>query len=391
MTWVRWGDTSANHPIPLAVLEHEDCDDRLLNEVHGWISRCAAQSGAHLTDYVISRGTAVSMAGHSRVDVLVEVALFAGYITQVQIDGRIAYKLTDADHDFLHLRLRAEVEWERQRRSDNSNPALIVPVRMRDGDACRWCGKVVNWAARNGNRCGTYDHLEPGKPATVETYVVACGGCNSSRGDGTNPGGQRTLLPAPSVPYFSQHSVDWFAKNQWAANNGYTPPARSRKTVKPGDPAPHMVAPSTSLSPAPAESSAPAGERTGTQPATAGMPDLTDAPAPRPDTTSGNATSKTRTDSQSAHAPKPAMTSEEVKPVRNQQVSSGRWSEKPDGSGRDGTGLDGSGRVGAAPGGDPPPTDRSPPPDAPRQRSRGRRRRKPRGAPPAQPPLPPSP
>lgn len=170
---------------------------------------------------------------------MIAVSVFAGYMTEIDIDGRTAYKLVDDDPDFLHLRLKAEVDWEKQRKSDNSNPALIVPVRIRDGDACRWCGDVVNWQSRTGGRNGTYDHLEPGQPATIDTYVVACGSCNSSRGDGTKAAGQRQLLPAPSVPYFSQYSSEWIRDNKWAQNNAYDPPAPSRKKVRPGTPAPH--------------------------------------------------------------------------------------------------------------------------------------------------------
>ena len=41
--------------------------------------------------------------------------------------------------------------------------SIIVPVRWRDGDACRYCGKVVNWADRKGGKGGTYDHRMPGQ------------------------------------------------------------------------------------------------------------------------------------------------------------------------------------------------------------------------------------
>lgn len=373
MPWVRWGDTSANHPIVLSVLEHEECDDRLVNEVHGFITRCSAQSGAHTTDYVVSRGTAVLIAGHSRVDVMIAVAIFAGYMTEIVIDGRTAYKLVDDDPDFLHLRLKAEVDWEKQRKSDNSNPALIVPVRIRDGDACRWCGDVVNWNSRTGGRNGTYDHLVPGQPATIDTYVVSCGSCNASRGDGSKAAGQRQLLPEPSVPYFSQYTSEWIRDNKWAQNNGYEPPAASRKKIRPGTPAPHITAATTRQSPATAASTAPAGERPDNQSETAGTPDPSDAPAQRTDPESANATSNTRTDSQSANAPEPASTSADPAPDRTPQNLTGRKPAVSVATGRDGAGRDGAGRDGTgAPPFQNPPSESS----SVRNSSRGRRRRK---------------
>ncbi|MGN7134579.1 hypothetical protein ACTHQY_15035 [Rhodococcoides corynebacterioides] len=352
MPFVRWGDTAANHPIVLSVLEHEEFDDRLVNEVNGFVNRCAQQAGAHLTDYVITRGTAVLIAGPSRVDVLVPVAIFAGYMTSVDIDGRVGYKLVDTDHDFLHLRLREEVEFERQRRSDNSNPALIVPVRMRDGDACRYCGRVVTWGSKTGAWSGTYDHLEPGKPATVDTYVVCCRSCNSARSDGTKPRGARTLLTAPSVPYFSKHTVEWITNHQWAQSNGYEPPARSRRNVRPGDPAPGATTSattSTGLSPATTAASSAAGERTDTQSVNAPKTATGGAPAPRTDTQSVNAPVDTANRHPVGERQKRGATSTDGAPVKNQQHPTRAEGTDLVGTGRDGSGRVGSGRVGRSP------------------------------------------
>lgn len=373
MAWVRWGDNSHDHPILMNVMEHALFDDRLLNEVHGFISRCASSSGSHTTDYVITHGTAAHIAGASRVSTLVEVAKFAGYMSEIDVEGRRAYKLIDDDPDFLHLRLKAEIDFEKQRKLDHSNPALIIPVRLRDGDACRWCGRVVNWAERKSARSGTYDHLEPGNAATIETYIVSCKGCNSARGDGTKNGGQQDLRPVPDPPYFSQHTVDWIRTNQWAQKNGYQAPTRSKKVVPPGNMAPHTAeADSTSLSPAPAASSAPTGERTGNQPATAGMPDLSDAPEPRTDTMSVTATSNTRSENHSENAQTPDPSCENTVSDRNPQILTDSQGSGSVWSGRVGSGRVGSGRDGS-------PADSSYPNSQsvdPSKTSRGRRRRR---------------
>ncbi|BDB58959.1 MULTISPECIES: hypothetical protein [Rhodococcus] len=303
MTWVRWGDTSANHPIVLSVLEHDECDDRLVNEVHGFVSRCSAQSGSHLTDYVITRGTAVLIAGPTRVDFLLDVAVFAGYMTGPHLldDGRKAWKLVDDDPDFLHLRLREEVEFERQRRRDNSNPALIVPVRIRDGDACRWCGRIVDWGSRKASRSGTYDHLVPGQAATIDTYIVSCQGCNSSRKDGSRPRNADQLYPEPVAPYYSDRTIEWLTDNEWRRRQNLPVPPRSRRKLRPGDLAPGLTERDT-VTPA---NKATAGTRPDTQPGNDHTNLDTDTqsarpvtPAQRPDTSSGNATSP-RPDTQS--------------------------------------------------------------------------------------------
>jgi 5-methylcytosine-specific restriction endonuclease McrA len=241
MAWLRQGDTSPNHPVVLGVLEHDLADDRLLNEVFGFVVRCALLSTAHLTDYVVSHGTAIQMAGISRVKELVAVATFAGYWTEQELEEngqpRRVYKLID-DPEFIHMRTREEIEFERQRKSDNSDPALVVPVRLRDGDACRYCGMVVKFApgARTGRHVGTYDHREPGQAATFETYVVSCKGCNTARGNKPDADERLPLLPPPIEPYYSSYTITWLQNNDWAARNGIKIPAAPRKQIKPGDP-----------------------------------------------------------------------------------------------------------------------------------------------------------
>lgn len=240
MAWGRTGDTAANHPAALAVLEHDAVDERLLNEVYGFIHRCSSQSAAHLTDYVVNRGTVIQMAGMSRAKELIDVAIFAGLLTEVEVEvngkPRKAYKIID-DPEFIHLRTREEIEFERQRKTDNANPALIVPVRLRDGDACRYCGLVVSFApgVRKGRLAGTYDHRRPGKAATVETYVVACGACNASRSDHPNADQTIPLLPVPIKPYYSKHTIAWIETNDWAQRNGIKPP-KAPAQLKPGSP-----------------------------------------------------------------------------------------------------------------------------------------------------------
>lgn len=375
VAWTRTGDNAAHNPRVLKPLEFEECDDRLVNELYGFTHRCATLSGAHTTDYIVSRGTAISTGGSiARANELIELAIRAGYWTQIEVDGAIAYKLVDDDPDFLHLRTKEEIEWEKQQRRDNNNPAITVPVRLRDGDACRWCGKVVDWDVKTGARGGTYDHLIPGRGATVETSVVSCRSCNSSRGKAESLEWQdREPLPVPVEPYFSAATIDRLKKNRWAKEHGYEIPARTRKTVSPGNPAPYMAADSTSQSPAPAASTAPAGERPDSQSETAGTPDPSDAPAQRTDPESANAPSNPRTETPSANAPKPDTTSENDCLTRNVQEPASNEGMALVVPGRVGTGLDGSGRVGS---GTPP--LQNPPSESPsaRNSSRGRRRRK---------------
>ena len=156
----------------------EGADDRILNECFGFVGRCATQAAAYEQDYIITVGTARHMAGSlARYNELIAAAKYCGYLTEVQveIDGeqRKAFKLVE-DNDLFHMILKAEREWNNQRKRDTRDTALTSKVRARDGDACRYCGKSVAWGDTKSGRGATYDHINPGQGGSVDTMVVCC-------------------------------------------------------------------------------------------------------------------------------------------------------------------------------------------------------------------------
>ena len=207
MAWLKAGDNAATYPAVMRLDADPSAEDWTLNEAFGFLVRCALQSAGHMTDYRIDFGTA-KLLGNGRHDELMTALERAGLVTS-RGRGRAREWTILADPEFLHIRLRDEIEFERQRKRDASNPELTVPVRRRDGDSCRYCGLVVSWTDRKSDRAATYDHREPGRPATYETYVVACKGCNSARKDDPAADEARPLLPPPPVPYYSPGTRKW--------------------------------------------------------------------------------------------------------------------------------------------------------------------------------------
>ena len=214
MPWLKVSDTAAQHRIVWRALEIPGASMQSMWSLFGQVLALAVEAAAFKTNYIIERGSVLKFTGTpDAADKFIADAMFCGYLTdQVPLDdGRIAYKLVE-DEDLFHMRLREEIDWENRRRNDTRKTSLIVPIRARDGDACRWCGHVVWWGDRKGGRGATYDHLNPGVPAeTPEDMVVACRSCNSSRKD--NAGWAVDLLPAPSAPYFSARSAAWLTEN----------------------------------------------------------------------------------------------------------------------------------------------------------------------------------
>ena len=214
MPWLKVSDTAAQHRIVWRALEIPGASMQSMWSLFGQVLALAVEAAAFKTDYIIERGSVLKFTGTPEAaEKFIADAMFCGYLTdQVPLDdGRIAYKLVE-DEDLFHMRLREEIDWENRRRNDTRKTSLIVPIRARDGDACRWCGHVVWWGDRKGGRGATYDHLNPGVPAeTPDDMVVACRSCNSSRKD--NAGWVVDLLPAPVKPYFSAKSAAWLTEN----------------------------------------------------------------------------------------------------------------------------------------------------------------------------------
>ncbi|MEW1964652.1 HNH endonuclease [Micrococcus sp. NPDC078436] len=219
MPWLKVSDASAMHPIALAALETDDADDRLVNELFGYVCRCAVMSAQHEQDYVVTLATArVTAGGDARFRALAGAAERAGYWTRTVVKDatgaeRPAFRLVQ-EKDLFHMLLKAERAWETQRRADVANAELTVPVRLRDGDGCRWCGKTVAWRDRKSGRGATYDHVHPGQgAASPEDLVVACRACNGARKDEENTSFDRTLMQPPERPFYGADTLAFLAEH----------------------------------------------------------------------------------------------------------------------------------------------------------------------------------
>ena len=152
MAWLKTGDTAAMDERVLDIAELETAEPWSVNEVYGFVSRMFIQAAQQGSDYRVSMGTAMALS--PRYELLLLQASQTGLLELVVEDGRRMIRLV-ADGDFHHLRTREEIDWENARKADVADLSLVLPVRVRDGDACRYCGEVVNWLDRKGGRGGT--------------------------------------------------------------------------------------------------------------------------------------------------------------------------------------------------------------------------------------------
>lgn len=414
MAWLKAGDTAAMDERVLGVAELTDADERSVNEVFGFVMRLFLQAAQQETDYRVSLGTAMVLSP-LRYEALLDQAARSGLLSLVVEDGRRVIQLV-ADGEFLHMRTREEMQWESQRKADVRDTTLTVPVRHRDGDACRYCGVVVSFGMRRGGRAGTYDHLIPGQRArSPHEMVVACKSCNSGRRDAEEGrGAAYPLLPPPAEGnrYYSKSTIAWLEENGTILTElGLTVPTRPRgaKDRRPGtqtrpdapatpaagtdgvEPAapPHGGEQRSTASqqhPAPAAPHTSGEQRPGRlQEENTGSdrkePQRSEPGSERPASATKATAEGTRADT--AEEPRSARgVSDEVAsactsifdPTSDDAVSAGPAETEADGPGSAGSGRDGTGRDGSGRNGGPRPQGAGRPAGG-RRRKRGRRRK----------------
>ncbi|MEU4214022.1 hypothetical protein [Actinoplanes sp. NPDC026623] len=232
MPWAKFSDTAAHHPAVLAPMAFDPAawqpprwtQADVVNLLLGVFTRCAVQSAGYLTDYVITPGVLASTAGDNwrHWATLMERA---GYLTPAELDdGGPAWRLVDDPTNLVHIRLKDELEWERQRKRDNGNPALTVAVRLRDGDACRYCGVIVVWGDQRGGRGGTYDHRIAGQAAaSPDDLRVACHACNARRSNKADADDWCPPRPAPAAPHYGPKTAAMLREHGHRVRRSRTP------------------------------------------------------------------------------------------------------------------------------------------------------------------------
>lgn len=227
MAWVRVGDEALSHPKLMSLYDVEGAEDISIIEMFGFLMALATYSAKHLTDGIIERGAAFRDGDRSRSAHLIDVAVGAGLLTWVEVEGKRKLRLF-TDEEFIHVQPREEVMRRRARSRENRDPNKKAAVIFRDGDQCRYCGKIVRWTGPTGYNLGTLDHVDPDSlgDAPVDGLVVACHECNSSRGhareafDAASP-----LRPVPTTPYYGVWSAEFLTRYGYEAAPSVDPGA----------------------------------------------------------------------------------------------------------------------------------------------------------------------
>lgn len=250
MAWVKGTDTFNVHQswMDAAAIAAERGDDRLVSELRGVAYALYSQSAVTYSDYIVGFGEIALHAGLTRAEPVLIDLMKIGILTDISTADTRKYKLLE-DPEFIGLIKSNERLMRKKRDRDRNRGTLIVPVLLRDGDFCRYCGNEVRWESKNTGDRGTFDHREPEAETTIDNLVVSCWDCNQARTETADPDSDLPLLPPPEdLTTFSKWIMDKFKKwnriterttqqlgvpNPLTATSGrYTPaPATSRATA----------------------------------------------------------------------------------------------------------------------------------------------------------------
>lgn len=152
----------------------------------GWMKWDAAQIGAQLYPYDTPKKRQKHLT--EALDLLTQVGRLVTYecgcvevpklATHQKIGGNRATTVKDF-HDRGH-------KWARK-------PDVKTQVLVRDGYACRYCGKT----ALDGVRI-VLEHVVNGGPTSLDNCVTSCQGCNTKKGKRTLEEAGMTLIPLPA-------------------------------------------------------------------------------------------------------------------------------------------------------------------------------------------------
>lgn len=214
MPWFQIDDGFTTNPKVRKLLDLSlEGDDRGLAAIGLWVS-AGSDINQSTLDGIVSRAGLVRIAlNPAKVDELADLLVDAGlwhtaghtcsrctqpppgafkfhdwsdygYATreEKQLKDRKAKELKDS-------RIRAEV-WARD---------CVSPDRPRDAD-CRYCGKRVRQKDSRSEPADRahLDHVDPTRAIGSTNIVIACGGCNSHKGQRTLTQAQLQLRPPPA-------------------------------------------------------------------------------------------------------------------------------------------------------------------------------------------------
>lgn len=190
--WMKLDDKLHDHP---KVRDPELAAVGLWTLSGSWV-------GANLTDGFIPEFVARRWASPQRLKKLAGWLVTRGLWEPGERGHEIGWWYHDwTDYNPTEGQTTVDIErlrWQRANALKKAKP-LREKIVARDKGRCRYCGIRVNWSDRKSPSGGTYDHVDPDGPNTLENVVTACRRCNGRKRDRTPEEWGTPLRPVPEL------------------------------------------------------------------------------------------------------------------------------------------------------------------------------------------------
>lgn len=178
MAWIRIGDEFNAAPewgaaFELALVEN---DPRLVTELKGATITLYTFSAQQWTDYCVRFGDAARELGIQEAKRILRALVRIGVATPLNKEWS-EFQLLERQN-FIHIIKSDDKKKRAKRKRDQNRGRLQVPVLLRDGDQCRFCGVEVTWGDTRSDDGREMHHINIEEETTPDNYVVACRGCN---------------------------------------------------------------------------------------------------------------------------------------------------------------------------------------------------------------------
>lgn len=219
MSWARFSDTFNDHKVWMwaAELAATRGDESLVIKLKGVTTALFISSAVAWTDYEVTKGMVIQVCGFAGHQEVIDDLVKIGVLTPKRSDSRDdsqgveVWTLLD-DNNFVHLIRTDDKKKADKRKNDRRKASLVVPVLLRDGDECRYCGCEVKWGDTRSDLGQTFDHRDINAQTTAANFVQACSACNEGRAASDDPEGEFPLLDPPENPVYGQGLIEALSK-----------------------------------------------------------------------------------------------------------------------------------------------------------------------------------
>ena len=202
MAWLRLDDGFDNDPAILAIARNRAEADRIVGILATLMLYCARHGTDGFVPELIVREHVRSQKMLARLTDPPDGGTALLHTRDAKCECMDGREWRPGATYYVHHYLQSnptkdETDVKRAKSAELRDRELQTAVRRRDGDCCRYCGRLTNPYDRRSAGGMCFDHVDPTMANGAANLVTSCRGCNSRKGDRTPEAAGMALQPVP--------------------------------------------------------------------------------------------------------------------------------------------------------------------------------------------------